>query len=281
MQLDRYESVEPFLSRAGPFLAAREAHHNLILGICSSLRRDPQAYEAPPYLATVSEGNQVVAAVLRTPPFNMVLSEMDNPAALRPVLDDLRGSPLPGVVGPPAAVRGFADGWVAEVGGAWEVVLKERIFQLTDVIAPRPADGTPRLAIHGDRSLIEEWLVAFGWEALNDVDSERIRLGLDDWERRGGRRFWLWEAAGRPVSMVGAWGETPNGIRIGPVYSSPSDRGNGFASNLTAWVSRAMLKEGRRFCFLYTDLANPTSNKIYQAIGYVPVSDALMVAFTP
>lgn len=281
MQLDRYDRVDDFLARTRPFLAAREAQHSLILGICSELERDPQAYEAPPYLATVSEGDRVVAAVLRTPPFNLALSEMDDLAALQPVLDDLRGLPLPGVVGPPAAVQGFADGWVAKVGGAWEVVLKERVFQLTDVVAPRSADGSARLATQGDRSHIEEWLVAFGWEALDDVDSEAVRRGLDAWERGMGRRFWFWEVDGRPVSMVGAGGETPKGIRIGPVYTPPSDRGNGFASNLTAWVSRAMLDEGRRFCFLYTDVANPTSNKIYQAIGYVPISDALMVAFTP
>ena len=222
-----------------------------------------------------------MAAVLRTPPFNLVLSEIDDLAALRPMIGNLRGSPLPGVVGPPVVVSDFAHRWVAEVGGAWQVVLKERIFQLSEVIDPRPANGAPRLAIQSDRSLIEDWLVAFGWEALDDVDSEAVRRGLDAWERGLGRRFWLWEVDGRPVSIVGAGGETPNGIRIGPVYTLPSDRGQGYASNLTAWVSRTLLAEGRRFCFLYTDLANPTSNKIYRAIGYVPVGDALMVAFTP
>ena len=34
-----------------------------------------------------------------------------------------------------------------------------------------------------------------------------------------------------------------------------------------------LLDGGRRFCFLFTDLANPTSNSIYQRIGYRPVTD--------
>jgi hypothetical protein len=63
------------------------------------------------------------------------------------------------------------------------------------------------------------------------------------------------------------------------VYTPTGDRGKGYASNLAAWVSRAVMDEGRRFCFLYTNLANPTANKIYQAIGYEPVTDARMVAF--
>jgi hypothetical protein len=121
MKLHRYVRVEDFLADAGEFLSAREAEHNLMLGISSSLQHDPDAYESPPFLATVSDGDRVVAAVLRTPPFNLVLSEMDDPAALQPVLDDMRGMPLPGEVGPPLAVRHIAERWVAEVGGASKV----------------------------------------------------------------------------------------------------------------------------------------------------------------
>jgi hypothetical protein len=81
------------------------------------------------------------------------------------------------------------------------------------------------------------------------------------------------------VSLVGAGGRTPNGIRIGPVYTPPEERGRGYASRLTAYVSETLLAEGHRFCFLYTDIDNPTANDIYQQIGYRPVTDALMVSF--
>jgi predicted GNAT family acetyltransferase len=101
---------------------------------------------------------------------------------------------------------------------------------------------------------------------------------LAEWER-GDRRFWLWEDGGAPVSLVGGGSRTPNGVRIGPVYTPPEQRGRGYASSLTAAVSQRLLDEGRRFCFLYTNLANPTSNRIYLTIGYRPVADALMVAF--
>ena len=91
--------------------------------------------------------------------------------------------------------------------------------------------------------------------------------------RRQGRTVYLWVDDGRPVSMTGAGGLTPNGIRVGPVYTPPGDRGHGYASNLVAQVSQAQLDSGRTYVFLFTDLANPTSNKIYQAIGYEPVND--------
>jgi predicted GNAT family acetyltransferase len=88
----------------------------------------------------------------------------------------------------------------------------------------------------------------------------------------------LWEHD-EPVSLAGYGGPTPSGIRIGPVYTPPELRGRGYATVLTAELSRLLLQGGRRFCFLFTDLANPTSNSIYQRIGYRPVADVNQWAF--
>jgi hypothetical protein len=282
MRLDRYTRVADFLAATGDFLAAREAEHNLMLGISSSLRASAGPHDGPPYMAAVFDSEQVVmATLLRTPPFNLILSEVDDLAALELVADDLAGTVLPGVVGPPEATRRFADRWVSTEGGAWSVVADERIYRLTAVQPPRPAPGSLRLAVPADRALLAGWLIDFGIEALDDADTVRVELGLHEWESGSGRRYWLWEADGAPVTVVGAGGDTPRGIRIGPVYTPPAYRGRGYASNLTAAVSQALLDEGRMFCFLYTMLANGTANRIYQAIGYEPVTDAVMIRFDP
>jgi len=84
---------------------------------------------------------------------------------------------------------------------------------------------------------------------------------------------------GKPVSLAGFGGPTPNGLRIGPVYTPPEHRGHGFGSAVTAAASQVALDHGKRFCFLYTDLANPTSNAIYMRLGYRPVCDSREVAF--
>ena len=83
------------------------------------------------------------------------------------------------------------------------------------------------------------------------------------------------------MSLAGAGGLTPNGIRVGPVYTPPELRGRGYASNLVAGVSQLQLDAGRTFVFLFTDLANPTANQIYQEIGYEPVNDVDEYAFRP
>ena len=95
----------------------------------------------------------------------------------------------------------------------------------------------------------------------------------DRWIKGIGRTAYLWRDDDRVVSLTGVGGLTPHGIRVGPVYTPPADRGRGYASNLVAEASQLQLDSGREFVFLSTDLANPTANKIYQDIGYEPVID--------
>jgi hypothetical protein len=68
-------------------------------------------------------------------------------------------------------------------------------------------------------------------------------------------------------------------IRIGPVYTPPGLRRRGYASACVAAVSQAQLDAGRRFCFLFADIANRTSVHVYETIGYAPVSDVAVYRF--
>jgi len=278
MRLDRYARAADFLAAAGHFLVAREAEHNLILGIAGSMADGLDRGDEEPYFAVVRDDHRVVAAAMRTPPYNLILSEVDDDEALRPLAEDVAGSGVPGVVGPPHAARAFAERWVGSAGGRWSTVMDERVYRLRVVRPPRQSRGSWRIAVPSDRNLLSRWLVAFGVEALNDADASLVERALDEWAAGSPRRYWLWEDR-EPVSVVGSGSRTPNGSRIGPVYTPPPHRGRGYASSLTAAVSHLLLDEGRRFCFLYTNLANATANHIYQAIGYEPVTDAVMLRF--
>jgi uncharacterized protein len=140
--------------------------------------------------------------------------------------------------------------------------------------------GRPRPATPEDRQQLVDWLDAFNAETLDGVpspllDSERIVDARLHGPESG---FVLWEDE-QPVSVAGWGSPTPSGIRIGPVYTPPAARRRGYGGAVTAAVSSEQLARGRQFCFLYTDLANPTSNKIYVEIGYEPVCDAVDYAF--
>ena len=126
----------------------------------------------------------------------------------------------------------------------------------------------------GETGLLVRWQAAFDDEALPSrsaaqAPEEEVARYL---ARPGDLGLYVWDDGG-PVAMAGCGGPTPNGVRIGPVYTPPAVRGRGYASALTATLTTMLLAAGRQFCFLFTVFANPTPNRIYQRIGYRAVTD--------
>jgi predicted GNAT family acetyltransferase len=277
----RWSSVHDFLAASREFLAAREAEHCLLFGIAAVIESNPEIYPAPRFW-TVHQGDRVVAAALRTPPHHLLLSQIDDPRALAALTEDaLASDELPGVLGPTAAARSVAEAWAARTGGATTRTVQERIFRLDRVLPPRTAPGRFREVEERDRALIAAWWAAFSAEALPNAPHTDANEAADRMLRRAGRVGYVWEDGGTVVSLAGVSGPTPRGIRIGPAYTPPELRGRGYASNLVASVTERQLASGRAFCFLFTDLANSTSNHIYQTIGYVPVTDVDDYGFAP
>jgi uncharacterized protein len=281
VRIRRHESADDFLAHAGEFLGAREAEHNLIFGLSSRLRYEPSMYGEPAYFAVADDGDGVVGAAMRTPPHNLILSEIDDEAAIGPLVDDARAAfgSLPGAVGPQVRVAQFASAWSEATGAKASLQLEQRIFCAEHVDPPRAVSGRMRDYEAGDRELASRWVDAFVAEALPEPppDSSEEFVDRREEDPDGGLVFWN---DGGAVSMAGFGGLTPSGIRIGPVYTPPELRGRGYASALTAELTQRLLDGGRRFCFLYTDLANPTSNSIYQRIGYRGVSDVDLWTFS-
>ena len=282
-RVERFATATAFLEAAGGFLGEREAEHNLLFGICANLTADPGFPIAPPCLAAVRRGRRVIAAAIMTPPWNMVLSCVDDPAAIGALAADLHaaGITVPGVTGPVDEARAFAGAWCPPHGLVSQVAVAERIYRLERVVLPAGVPGRARLATTADRDLLVGWVGEFLVEAMERRTPDEAAVLVDRSFRAGTRTWYLWEDGGRPVSMAASAGPTPNGMRIGPVYTPPAARRHGYASAVTAAATQAELDNGRRFMFLFTDLSNPTSNKIYQEIGYEPVIDVDQIAFVP
>jgi predicted GNAT family acetyltransferase len=280
MQVRHASDPDTFLAVAGDFLAAREAEHNLIYGILSSLRESPEAYSGPAYLGSVHDDDgRVVAAAIQTPPFRLVLSEIDDPAAVAALARDTLDRDLPGVMGAIGTVETFVDARVAAGGPAATLTDTEQVYRLSAVRPPRPVTGSRRIATETDRDLVRTFLEGFMLDAFGRADLAEVESMTDRWLARRARELWLWQDGDETTSLCGIGGPTPDGIRIGPVYTPPAARGRGYASNLVAEVSQAALASGRRFCFLLTDAANPTSNHIYREIGYEHVRDLHIYEF--
>jgi predicted GNAT family acetyltransferase len=180
----------------------------------------------------------------------------------------------PGVTGPVPVSLHFAEIWQALTGKSFRRSMAERIYKLEKVRPPSGVSGHMRRAVETDLALLIEWVTAFQMEAFGEPDPVAVERMAHNMlvmppEMRG---TYLWEDP-HPVSLVSYGGPTPNGMRIGPVYTPPEFRRTGYASACVAGVSQYLLDTGRKFCTLFTDLANPTSNHIYQEVGYEAVCD--------
>jgi uncharacterized protein len=271
-----YRNPHDYWDCVGSLLVERQAENCLAIGIAQTLLDHPERY--PKYhLFAVREADQIVGAGWMTPPHPLGLTDL--PAASIALIVEHASSledPVSAVVAPKATAIAFEHAWLEARGCSVASRIAQRIFQLTSVVEPPKVEGSFRRATEADRSILEAWHHAFLVDCgLGDGTgaSKACELGLQTGSR------YVWQVGEEIVAMVGFGGETPSGIRISWVYTPPAKRRHGYATALVAAMSQKLLDEGRKFCFLYTDLANPTSNGIYQKIGYQPVCDSMHITF--
>lgn len=277
LHIQTCSSPDAFVRRAEPWLLEAEAENNLLLGLGRKLQESVAGFEPPIFLATIEDAGAVVGCAFRTPPFKLGITRMPE-EALPLLVDEVERvyRDIPAVLGPEPQARVFAALWSERRGVAARAGMRQGIYQLERVIPPsRLPAGRLRTGSQEDVRLVVTWLSAFSAEAgLPPVDAER--KAAEDVARGA---LCLWED-GEPRSMAGEVAHTPHGARIGYVYTPPEWRGRGYASACVAGLSQRVLGSGRRFCFLYTDLSNPTSNAIYQRIGYERVCDVTDYEFS-
>lgn len=276
------EGRRAYAERVTPFLAGpREAMNNQPLAILDAVAQGRYREQEPTLLWAEDLQGEVAAVLLRTPPYNAVVPHGGDPAATQALLGHLLdgGEQLPGVVGCRPEVDEVAAWWCARTGQVSRVHLRLGVYRLDEVIPKTRAAGRLRVAREGDRDLLLPWLEAFHREAELS-HAPRPEQTWDSFSGGGLRRLELWEdPSGRVVSMSGISGRTPNGIRIGPVYTPPEQRRKGYAEALVAAQCMAELAKGSHFCFLFTDLDFPTSNHVYQQVGFERIAEAAEIRF--
>jgi uncharacterized protein len=274
-----YTTATDFLREVRAYLERQEAVTDLMLGLASRLAEEPLAYGSPPYLAAVAGEQGPILAALMTAPHNLILhSEQDSiSVALELLAQDLiKGRwVVTGVVGPVQLAEAFAGMWARRTGAIRATGMSQRIYKLSGVIHPRYSPGGLRLAGEDDTGLVVRWMHALQQEAM--PNSPRPSPDLTH-TRIDERDVFLWDDDG-PVSMAVKTRSTRHGVSVGWVYTPPELRRRGYASSCVAALSQQLLDAGFEYCTLFTDLSNPTSNHIYQQIGYRPVCDFLEIRF--
>ncbi|MEU2620404.1 GNAT family N-acetyltransferase [Streptomyces sp. NPDC007157] len=274
--------VDEFLAHAEDFLASRPDLHTVHLTVTQQLRGSgPSAYgERSPFLGFLTRGDgSVGAALLHTPPYALRTTRLTagECEALASRLLAL-GHPVTGFGAERATAEAFVAAWERRTGTPGKLQDLERLYRLDELMVPTPVpEGRARVAGPSDRELLIRWFGGF-------VADAGLPGGRDagDWAdfRLSYGGITLWETPdGTPVSMAGVTPTVAGQARIAPVYTPRELRGRGYAGAVTAEVSRAALTRGVGEVLLFTDLANPTSNALYQRIGYRQVADWAVYGF--
>jgi predicted GNAT family acetyltransferase len=218
----------------------------------------------------VADGDEVQFAALRTPPHPLLASPLQESAATFIDLWLQADPDVDRVTSERETARAIASAWTERTGGTARRALREAMHILDEVRdPPRLAAGELRLADEPDRALLVGWMREFILEA-GILGSAQAEAMVDGRMRRDCLLVWEDE---QPVSMLGVTPAVAGVVRIGPVYTPPPQRRRGYAGTAVAAASRRALAQGAERCMLYTDLDNPTSNKIYAEVGYRRTGD--------
>ncbi len=275
----RSEDPTALFSSVRKFLMTDEATHNLMLGLLESVARVPKLGELVYLGAVANQQGTIQGAALGMTKgpliLSMVISEEAVPYLVRDVFSVQ--PELVGVLGPVRPADEFANIWVQLTGDRVTRELSERIYQLTKVVPGSSGPERIRQAEPEDYPWLFFWLVDFTIEVMGEVSNPWEFAHLTVTARLASERrtagFMVLEKSGNRCCIVGYSGPTPHGIRIAPVYTPPSYRGRGYAFDLVRRVLQQLLDWGYHQVFLFTDLANPISNHIYQQVGYRSVSN--------
>ncbi|MHA2224831.1 MAG: GNAT family N-acetyltransferase [Candidatus Hodarchaeales archaeon] len=278
MEITFYSNVDEFYDICFPFLLAYEAENNLLFGLLNRLKNNIYTFSnnEKPFFLTISVKGKIKLVSLRTPPHNQLISYTEDldtiPFLVKRLLQEQME--IPGIFGFKEGALKFAQLWGEKTNKKFQLELNERCYRLERV---NPTTVGPHLFEQGtiiDKELLLQWMKAFILEAIPNPSVEEIENSQKRFEHSINQNMvYVLKVGENIVSMVKKAGITPNGQTINGVYTPPALRNNGYATEVVAKLSQTILDEGKKFCFLFTNLANPTSNKIYLNIGYNPIAD--------
>ncbi|SNT14762.1 Predicted acetyltransferase, GNAT family [Streptosporangium subroseum] len=264
--------VEVYAGAAEPWLLQDPVRNTVPLTVLRGMRSGLWGDDL--LMGWLERGGETVAAVCQTAPHFLLLADipLGTVQGLASQLIEAERA-IPGISGPLPLAEAFAAAW-------WRPEAErcpERLYRLDSLLAP-PAlsDGASRTATEDDLELLVKWSEEFQAEAGSVAPADLTPLVVS---RIGRRELVLWEVDGRPVAFAGVSLPIGGMSRVGPVYTPPEHRRKGYGAAVSHAVTAKALAEEAGEVLLFADLDNPTSNSIYQAIGYRPVADYASITF--
>jgi predicted GNAT family acetyltransferase len=268
-----FDDAQAFAAIARPFVDSDPGGTTVLATVLTDVLTGHRSYPGATWLVA-HEAGAAVGVGMHTPPHRFWVSPMPDDAAAKMAAEMARlAEPgmVPGIAGEQRAAGIAADTWARERPSESMIQTRSlRLYELVALTSPTKVTGHERQANTADTDLLLRWQRAFA-EECNTLLVDR---GADTAARLAGHgAYHVWEVEGRVVSMAGHTAEVAATVRVGPVYTPKDLRAHGYGAAVTAATTRHALQSGAEHVVLFTDLANPISNSIYQRIGYRPVRD--------
>ncbi|MBF7147603.1 GNAT family N-acetyltransferase [Bacillus toyonensis] len=272
IQLHVYKEILHFKEDVTPFLEKNEQENNLMLGIL-------QVAQEPTFMGVAKRGEEITVVFLQTEEkIQMIVATSENSEVdivklakeLSKVYPD-----IPGLIGNKEIVQKLVEELAVLENKKTNVVMKQGVYALQQIRKKWNEDGIFREITNDELPLIEKWIYQFCEDVKLPTTKEEAEQTAHTLITNN-RLFGL-EVDGKLVSVAAKTRPTTNNITVNFVYTPKEARKKGYASNCVAALSQRMLDEGYKTTTLYTDLANPTSNKIYQEIGYEQIAESVLI----
>ncbi|EOO38204.1 GNAT family N-acetyltransferase [Bacillus mycoides] len=272
IQLHVYEEILNFTEEVKPFLEKNEQENNLILGVL-------QMVQEPIFIGVAKQEEEIAAVFLQTEEKKQIIvatSEISAVAIKELAKELTKVYPhIPGLIGNKKIVQKLAEEIAVLENKKTNVAMEQGIYELKQVKKKWNGDGIFREVSSDELTLIEQWIYQFCEDVKLPTTKEEAKQTAHTLITN--RCLFGLEVDGKIVSVAAKTRPTTNNITVNFVYTPKEARKKGYASSCVAALSQRMLDEGYKTTTLYTDLANPTSNKIYQEIGYEKIMESVLI----
>ncbi|MCA0971117.1 GNAT family N-acetyltransferase [Halobacillus litoralis] len=276
MKVYEEQNVRLFKEETEGLLMKREAENNLPIGILNQLAS--RQSDSNPHLIYIKEKGRTTFLTMRTPPHLWILPSFATTTqkTIEALVDYLldRSFDVPGVLGEEKAVEWFVAAYKRRKGTEPSLQMKQGIYKLEQLSSIPLQEGQFIQADQEHLTLAKAWFRQYGVEVKEKHIEEQADRLAEDMIEQG--KLFLWVMNGTPVSMACRARQTPNGITINAVFTPDAYKRNGYATQVTYFLTEHLLSSGAAFCSLYTDLDNPSSNSIYQRIGYKRIGSSIV-----
>lgn len=272
IRLHIYTNFTQFKNDVLPFLETYEQENNLILGVLRSS-------QLPLFMATAIKEEKLVLVMLQTHKRQVIVAK---PAHLeKGDIREIAGQlaiaypDVPGLIGEKQVVEHLAEQLANFQNKSIQIKMNQGVYGLKYVKKKAGSNGIFRRVEIKEKACIEDWVYHFCEDVnLAVTKEEAVHTAAELIESQ---RLFAWEVEGRLVSMAAVTRPTKRNITINYVYTPKAERKKGYAFNCVSALSQRMLDNGYEMTSLYTDLANPTSNKIYKEIGYELIMESVLL----